>query len=185
MTNCCSKHTIRSQLIAIRNAITPARREQAKDVLFKQLYPHLNAFHSILSFCSLPQEIELSLLNERLASEGRLILPKVDKERLDLFHIIDLSKQLERSSWNCMEPIPQRCEAHLLDSIDCALVPALGFDSTLQRIGYGKGYYDKLIAEAKKLSFTTHFIGIGFHEQLSEPLPVESHDMPVDELLLF
>jgi len=54
------------------------------------------------------------------------------------------------------------------------------------RIGYGKGYYDKLITHAKSLRWKTHFIGIGFQEQLcAKPLPAQSHDMCVDELLLF
>jgi 5-formyltetrahydrofolate cyclo-ligase len=240
MTNSCNKQTVREELTLIRKCISQARRLEAQEALLVRLHPHLSPFHSILSFCSLPQEIDMASLNQLLASEGRLLLPKVDKERLDqyrnnlknpefdkeasqnshlesativraqganedenfeekptpsktdssscfgIFHVTDLTEQLMRFSWNCLEPIPDKCSVRSIDTVDCVLVPALGFDRTHMRIGYGKGYYDKLIAHAKSLSLKTHFIGIGFQEQLcAEMLPVEMHDMHVNELLLF
>lgn len=186
MMNIYNKETVRTELAAIRKRIPPTRRLEAQEALLTRLFPRLSPYHSILSFCSLSQEIDMTSLNQLLASEGRLLLPQVEDDRLDLFHVTDLTKQLAPFSWNCLEPIPDKCTVRTIDTVDCVLVPALGFDRTHMRIGYGKGYYDKLIAHAKSLVLTTHFIGVGFHEQLCvEVLPVEMHDMHVDELLLF
>jgi 5-formyltetrahydrofolate cyclo-ligase len=193
MMNFYNKEAIRKELTSIRKRIPQTRRLEAQEALQTHLYPRLTPFHSILSFCSLPQEINLTAFNQRLASEGRLLLPKVEGDRLDVFHVADLSGQLARFSWKGLEPVPDKCSACSIDTVDCVLVPALGFDQALMRIGYGKGYYDKLIAHAKNLAvypnnlgIKTHFIGIGFQEQLcTEPLPVELHDMRVDALLLF
>jgi len=185
MTNSCNKHTVREELAVIRKCIPHKRRLEAQEALLMRLHPHLSPFHSILSFCSLPQEIDMASLNQLLASEGRLLLPKVEDDRLDLFHVTDLTEQLTRFSWNCLEPIPDKCTVRSIDTVDCVLVPALGFDRNYMRIGYGKGYYDKLIAHAKSLALKTHFIGIGFQEQLcAERLPIDPHDQCVDELIL-
>ncbi len=192
MMNTCNKakvlekKQVRLKLASIRNSISSARREEAKEALCSTLYPLLAPYRSILSFHSLPLEIDTSALNYTLASEGRLLLPKVEDERLDLFHVSQLDKQLAVFSWNCLEPKPEECVPGSLDAIDCVIVPALGFDPLYMRIGYGKGYYDRLISHAKHASLKTHFIGIGFHEQLcSKELPTQLHDRSVDELFLF
>ncbi len=62
---------------------------------------------------------------------------------------------------------------------DAVIVPMLGFDKTLQRIGYGGGYYDKFLAtqsHAKK-------IGVCFEAGKAEHIPAESHDVPLDLIL--
>jgi 5-formyltetrahydrofolate cyclo-ligase len=92
-------------------------------------------------------EIDLSLFNERLSQEGRLVLPE------------------ER---DC--------------PVDLILVPGLAFDSEYYRLGYGKGYYDRLLAETPHIPAW----GVGFHEQMSpEPLPRDTWDLPVQKVLLF
>jgi 5-formyltetrahydrofolate cyclo-ligase len=62
------------------------------------------------------------------------------------------------------------------DKFDVILVPMLGFDEALNRIGYGGGYYDRLLdtqPQAKK-------IGICYESGKTDNIPVEDHDMPVD-----
>ncbi len=186
MMNSCNKHAVRNELESIRGRIPPERRLEAKEALLAQLLSRLAPFHSILSFCSLPQEIDTASLNRTLATEGRLLLPKMEKNHLSLFQVTDLSEQLARFSWKGLEPIPDKCIARSIDTVDYVLVPALGFDETLMRIGYGKGCYDALIVHSKSINSKTHFIGIGFQEQLHvKQLPSQEHDMRVDELLLF
>jgi 5-formyltetrahydrofolate cyclo-ligase len=183
---CCSKQIVRQTLFSIRKSVSPIRRLQAKDDLSSQLHPQLWSYNFILSFCSLPQEIDTSALNQRLALEGRLLLPKVNGDTLDLFHVIEIDAQVAPSSWQCAEPIRERCPLTTMETVDCVLVPALGFDSAHRRIGYGKGYYDRFIARAKKALLPIRFIGIGFKEQhYSSALPFEPHDQNVDEIFLF
>ncbi len=62
-------------------------------------------------------------------------------------------------------------------------MPALLFDQRGFRLGKGSGFYDYLLEQRTP---QTLVLGIGFQEQLrAEPLPIEPHDQPVDELLLF
>lgn len=180
------KHTVRKRLFFIRKHISDKRRSQAKENLLDVLYPLLSEYDTILSFCSLPEELDTSVLNALLASEGRLLLPKVEKTELHFFKIDKLNTQLALFSGNLFEPIPQLCRQCPLETIDCVLVPAIGFDGDKYRMGYGKGYYDRLISQAKRSSLKINSIGIGFKEQLIEgALPREIHDQSVDKILLF
>ena len=58
---------------------------------------------------------------------------------------------------------------------DVVIVPGLAFDSDLHRLGYGKGYYDKLFARLK-----TFKIGVCFDFQLVEKIPRHEHDVRLD-----
>jgi 5-formyltetrahydrofolate cyclo-ligase len=109
---------------------------------------------NVLSFTPIGSEIDVGLLNEILAKESRLFLVPY---RLDTLLDVPLSK------------------------IDCILVPALGFDRKMYRLGYGKGYYDRLLSMSKDI----WTVGVGFKEQLCEELlPIDPWDVPVKELML-
>lgn len=108
----------------------------------------------ILSFSPMGSEIDLNPLNQLLAAEGRLFL--VPYKLDSLIHVP-------------------------LTEIDCILVPALGFDREFYRIGYGKGFYDRFLAQAGDIPT----IGVGFQEQMCEELlPRDPWDVPVKELIL-
>lgn len=118
------------------------------------LFEKLKTKGTVLSFTSINTEIDLSPLNRFLKEKRRLILvpTKIDPQ----FKI----------------PFSQ---------IDCILVPGLGFDRERYRIGYGLGYYDRILAQAGSIPT----IGVGFKEQYSEELfPRDAWDLPVKELLL-
>lgn len=182
------KKPVRIKLHSVRNALSFQRREEAKSALTTTLWPQLQAHRFVCSFCSVGSEIDTSTLNQLLAAEGRLVLPKMENSNLQLYLVTDLQEQLESNSrfFSLLEPVPEICTQVPLEEITCVLVPALGFDHDQRRIGYGKGYYDRLIAQAKAASLPLSFMGIGFQEQMqSQPLPAGPHDMPLDTIYLF
>jgi len=161
-----------------RSAIGKKRREEAAQTLFEKFKSTREMF---LSFSPLPEEIDLSKLNAFLAKQKRLILPKADSEKLLLFHIENPEQQLKRSKWNLLEPIPEKCKKALFAEIQIILIPGLIFDQKFHRIGYGGGFYDRLLSNL----VNARKIGVGFKEQLLEDLiPIKPHDQALDELLL-
>jgi 5-formyltetrahydrofolate cyclo-ligase len=60
------------------------------------------------------------------------------------------------------------------------LVPGLAFDLTGNRLGFGKGYYDRVLPQLKKTTLT---IGLGYSFQIVEKIPTESHDFPLKAVL--
>jgi 5-formyltetrahydrofolate cyclo-ligase len=79
------------------------------------------------------------------------------------------------------EPDPSTSRKAGMSEIDLILVPGLAFDREGYRLGYGKGYYDRLLAATGSIPT----VGIGFQEQMSTgSLPRDAWDVPVKELLL-
>lgn len=129
---------------------------------------------NVLSFASFGSEIDMWPLNQRLAEENRLVLPKVIDKELVLFQVDDIST-LRRSKWGILEPTILT-PAH---TINIALIPGLAFDKNHHRLGYGHGFYDRLLKTLSCLK-----IGVGYKEQLVDEIPAEAHDRKVDTLLL-
>jgi 5-formyltetrahydrofolate cyclo-ligase len=176
------KQLIRKKLMKIRAEISATRKQQAAQNAHLQLSKKLKPFKNILSFYSIKSEININLLNQDLAKEHRLLLPKIEDIGLSA-HRIERLDQLHPSYFGLLEPHPDFSHPVTLEQIDCILVPALGFDRLCHRIGYGKGHYDQLL---EKLKHSPYTIGVGFQEQLCiQPLPTEEHDIRLNEVLLF
>lgn len=172
------KNDLRKNFIKIRNDISTIRRSLAAKKTLKILT--LN-FSKILSFASKPKEINLWPLNKKLAQENRLYLPKVTGNDLEIFEVTDINTQLIKAKFNLLEPDPKKCRKIDPQKISCILVPGLVFDKNNNRLGFGRGYYDRFLSD---LHCTK--LGIGFLEQLhNNKLPTEAHDIRLTHLFLF
>ena len=63
---------------------------------------------------------------------------------------------------------------------DLILVPLLAYDSKLNRIGYGKGYYDRALKKISKIKKKTIFLGVAFSFQKFLKIPINKHDVKLD-----
>ena len=106
------------------------------------------------------------------------MLPKVEGESLRAYIMTDLTSELQvNNRFKLLEPLGG-CHEASYSSIDCILVPGLGFDDQGQRIGYGLGYYDRLLSKVKSMS-----IGVAFSEQkLPDLIDKDAHDRAVDRV---
>lgn len=171
------KSEIRKQFIKIRGNIPLIRKAIAQKKTLK--IAKMN-FSKILSFASKPNEVNLWQLNEILAKQNRLCLPKVDKEDLLIYDVKSL-KDLTLGKFNILEPDPGKCSLLDIKKISCVLVPGLAFDQNNNRLGFGRGFYDRFL---KKLNCP--FIGVGYIEQHCKiSIPKEKHDIKLNHLLLF
>ena len=148
-----------------------------------KLLPHIPSENSlILSFAKLDSqnEIDLSILNIHLAKNQRLALPRVNTSShlLDLFIVSDIDSII-LSDYGIPEPDPNICTPVKPEDIDIVLVPGLAFDHQMNRLGRGKGFYDKLLTQIKGTK-----IGVCFQEQISNDiLPTDPWDQKVDILI--
>ena len=98
---------------------------------------------------------------------------------LTLHHVKNFEEDLELHSWGFLEP-KKHCTL-VAESISLILVPGIVFDQNRHRLGYGLGYYDRLLA-----NFQAKTIGIGFQECLFQrDLPILDSDISLNELALF
>lgn len=174
-----TKSEWREHLLKKRRAISWERREEAaiasRNALLKK--------GTLLSFFPLGSEINLTLLNIELAKEGELFLPKVEGEELAFYRVTNLYEELDKSPHGILEPDATVCQRGVFGDLSAILVPALGFDAARYRIGYGLGFYDRLLEEAiRKLPC----YGVGFKEQkVDELFPHDPWDVPLTDLFLF
>lgn len=176
-----TKQQLRVLWLQIRQEIPFHRKQEAK-VNFLQFIKASKLDGLVLSYASFNDELDTSNINEYLADQGKLILPRIEKGSLKTYLVNDLKNQLIQNSFGINEPDPVLCLEINPNKIATILVPGLVFDNRNARIGYSKGYYDRFLSLLAHEHLT---YGLGFKEQLSiYPLPIEKHDVSLDHLIL-
>ena len=87
-----------------------------------------------------------------------------------------ISGELKTGKFGIEEPTGP--EINNLSNIDLVIVPGMAFDMKGNRLGRGKGYYDKLLRKMR-----CYKIGVCYNFQLLENIPVEEHDFPMDMVI--
>jgi 5-formyltetrahydrofolate cyclo-ligase len=169
-----SKNEIRQLIKNKREALDPAEKEKLdKDIILKiNENSDFKAANTILVYMSHKNEVDII----DFTNNKNLVLPRVNNENLDLY-LIESLDDLEEGAYGIMEP-KTTCKKVLPDDIDLALIPGVAFDKKGHRIGFGKGYYDRL-----ETKLTCKKIGIAYDFQIVDEIPFESHDLPVDLLI--
>jgi len=176
------KTQLRGRLRARLREVPAARREelsaQARALLARQ--SAWQKARAVLFYAPLPDELDLLALLEHALAEGRTaVLPRFITERgvYAACRIEDFSRDCAPGNFGIREP-GARCPIFPLNRLDLALVPGVGFDATGHRLGRGRGYYDRILAEAAGTR-----CGVAFDEQVVEQIPFEPHDMTMNCIL--
>lgn len=178
-----AKSEIRATYQKNRDIIPTYIRIQ-KSKTFAEKLQALSQHHSyILSFSSFSSEICTQNLNQKLSFERKLILPKINPDfSLKLFLVTNIKEQLIKNSRGILEPTPYLCTEVNPKIPTLAIIPGVCFSPSRQRIGYGKGCYDRLLKNMPNCET----YGVGFLQQLYKgSFPDESHDVPLKHILLF
>lgn len=179
------KALLRREMLARRDAIPRAELERTAEALTEQLLalPQYAAARSVLATMAIGSEWStLGFLRQAQADGKKVVLPRLTPppRHLELHAVADLERHLVPGVWDIPEPDPARCERVELRDVDFAVVPALAIDPSRYRLGYGAGYFDRLLAGRGARPFCVTAISAAF---LVERLPHEAHDVPVDLVL--
>lgn len=174
-----NKQALRKQFGEKRLTLLPTVREE-KSLLITRKLLELQEFKdakSVLFYVSTPEEVAThDAIEQSLALGKTVFAPKVDGLNLLLCPLNSLD-ELSPSEIGILEPRETQNLAHP-QSIDLIVIPGLAFDLKGNRLGHGKGFYDRLLKETKGFK-----VALAFDEQVTEELPTESHDVPVDLVL--
>lgn len=178
------KTDLRKKLLKKRDRIGSAIREEKEALIIKKFFrvSEFKKAKSVLFYASFRSEVEtLSCLQTVIKRGKRVALPKVDKKYrcLRIYEIKDVS-ELVSGHIGIPEPGVLRGREIDLKNFDLVVVPGVGFDIHGNRIGYGAGYYDKLLSGLKK-HITT--IALAFEEQIVPNVPNEGHDVKIDKIV--
>jgi 5-formyltetrahydrofolate cyclo-ligase len=116
-----------------------------------------------------------------LESGKRVAAPRVNaaQRMLDVYAISDPERDLGPGFGGIAEPLPH-CQSLPLDAIDWVLVPGVAFDKRGHRLGYGGGYYDRLLP---LLRDDAHRVAGAFDMQIVDRVPIAPHDRPLDAIV--
>lgn len=177
-----SKAELRREMIARRDAIPAGERGRIAEALAAALasLPQYAAARSVLATMAIGSEWSTRAFLDRARSEGKtVVLPRLTAppRRLALHAVEDLDRHLVPGIWSIPEPDPERCPAFRFADLDFALVPALAVDRAGYRLGYGAGYFDRLLEGRGAAPYCVTALPAAF---MVESLPHEAHDVPVD-----
>jgi 5-formyltetrahydrofolate cyclo-ligase len=122
-------------------------------------------------------------VRQALLDGKQVLLPKVNRntKQLDLYRITDLAQDVAPGCWDIPEPISERCaKVESLASVDFVLLPGVAFSASGARLGYGGGFYDKLLAQ---MSHQPTLVAAGFALQVVADIPQEATDRKVEWLI--
>ena len=175
-----TKSRIRGRMLKIRNALTQEERDRAAHLLTERIlgHPWFQASDAILCYADYGSEISTKgLILEALSAGKTVFLPRVEGEEMAFYRISGLS-ELVHGYKGIPEPEgntekyfgeAQAAERTLL------VMPGVAFDRNRNRIGYGKGFYDRFLADNPGLQRRS--IAVGFQCQMAEELPAEETDI--------
>lgn len=186
MTTKATKQIIRKEILAKREQLSIEKRFELSAAITKRLVdmPTYQQANAVLGYMSFGAEFDSSIWVKQVLADGkRLALPKVNRQanQLDLYWVNDLAGQLAAGVWGIPEPIAERCERlNRLNEVEFALLPGVAFTRSGARLGYGGGFYDKLLGKSE---YRPTLVAAAFGLQVVEDMPQEATDVKVEWLI--
>ena len=172
-----SKEELRARYIAIRKEIDDKfirSEEICKEIVSLEEFSKAN---TIALYISLKDEVSTDYLIRESLLRGKMVaFPRVHGEQLR-FYKYNLSDKLEKSRFGVYEPL-ESSEYIDKNRIDLIIVPGICFDKSGNRLGFGKGYYDRYLKNMRGLS-----IGICFKEQIVDLVETDENDVRIKRLI--
>jgi 5-formyltetrahydrofolate cyclo-ligase len=178
-----TKQSIRKNLLAKRDLMSLDLRAAYSAMITERLLqlPEYRQADAVLGYMNFGAEFASEIWVQRVLADGKkLALPRVNRHtgQLDLYWVGDLENQLAPGLWGIREPVVERCERlTTLNEVEFALLPGVAFTRNGARLGYGGGFYDKLLAGMTRKPV---LVAAAFALQIVEQIPQEATDVKVE-----
>ena len=173
------KKQLRTELKRRRSELPKNKRTEMTRHIIKFLHEidEFNQAKSIFCYISYLSEVETSsLIKLFLEQDLALAVPKIIGKSEMIAAPLTYLSDLEPDKMGILTPKSNQAAP---GPFDIAITPGVGFTETGNRLGYGRGYYDRWFSNNKVKTK----IGIAFEAQVVEELPIEETDMPLDILI--
>ncbi|MGA1863999.1 MAG: 5-formyltetrahydrofolate cyclo-ligase [bacterium] len=179
-----SKAAIRKLFISKRDNLSSAER-QGKSLLIANRLLNLDEFRKA-KICLLYASFRSEVITEHLIplilkEEKRLAFPIIDQKSngLLLSEIKNGIEDLIPSTYGIKEPLPEKARLISVDEIDLFLIPGVAFDLSGTRLGFGGGYYDRLLAKIQKKPI----LALAYDIQITSNLPCGPFDIKMKKII--
>lgn len=182
MNRSTHKQHLREDLLKRRNSISEELYHRKSKKICQQLtaLPEFKKAQTVHCYVSINERNEVNthpLIKTMLAGAKQVVVPitKIEEGTLRNVQLTSFD-DLELNRWGVLEPTEgKKVRA---DKFDIVIVPMVGGDQHKNRIGYGKGFYDRFLAQTDCPK-----IGLLFEQCLVDELPAEKFDVPLDKLI--
>lgn len=170
------KKQIRQEIRSLKKTLTVEQKQAEAKAVFEKIevLPEFKAADSILMYWSTPDELPTQAIIANWCTQKQLFLPSIDGERMVLKHYSPEGKLIQKSLGIWEPDLAKSYDG----KIDLVIVPGIAFDREKNRLGRGKGYYDRFFKKFKPVK-----IGVGFDFQLLDSIPVAKHDIKMDKII--
>ncbi|MBI5613429.1 5-formyltetrahydrofolate cyclo-ligase [Candidatus Gottesmanbacteria bacterium] len=147
-----------------------SRDRKILDILKKRIALMLEKI--VCVYASTAEEVDTTTLIDFLFKEKKIVVvPKISKERCLVLFRIESIDDLSVGAFGVLEP-KQQCKEVFTTSVDLFIVPGIAFDRQGNRLGWGKGYYDRLLQ-----GVTVPRIALAYSFQVVDYIPHDDHDI--------
>ena len=170
------KKELRTLIKALKKQHTPDELDRQSEIICKKIEQHPDFINAkrVMLYNALPDEVRTAYLIDRWRDKKTIVLPTVVGD--DIIPVaLDSNTGFAVGDFNILEPQNKPYEG----SFDIIIVPGVAFDPQGNRMGRGKGYYDRFLVKYPNVKK----IGICFDFQLVESIPAEPHDIRMDEVI--
>lgn len=178
--NSVMKKEMRKKMLKLRNEIEPFIKNQKDQKIMLNFVNFLKSrkIRTVLLYASYGSEVDTwKIFYFCQENSIKTAFPKVLEKvkALELYWVNNL-EQLSPGYKSILEP--ERGTKAYIEEIEVIVVPGIAFDINCYRIGYGGGFYDRLLLYKKGLA-----IGLAYEEQIVDRIPTESFDKRVDLII--
>lgn len=177
-----SKKKLRNFFLGKRKALSTQQVNNKSALIIGKIFA-LPQFHSAMTvhtYVPIKKNNEVDtfpLIKECMNRDKRVVVPKIAGEAVMEHMQLTTLKELEKNNWGVPEPNNNR--KVLIEELDIVIVPMVAGDRYKNRLGYGKGFYDRFLKNCSAFK-----VGLLFDCQVYErELPVETFDIPLDLLI--
>ncbi|MGV8084987.1 MAG: 5-formyltetrahydrofolate cyclo-ligase [Candidatus Bilamarchaeum sp.] len=171
------KEKIRLELLSLRDSMSEKEVSEKSSIICENLtaIPEIQSSKIIAAYFPIRNEVDIKpFIIWCIKKKKTVLLPVTKKDEIQFCKIDSLSN-LKEGKFGIFEP---KDKYSFDGEIDVILVPGVCFDEKMHRLGYGKGYYDKFLKNS-----SSYKIGICYAFQVVSELPIETFDVPLEEVV--
>jgi 5-formyltetrahydrofolate cyclo-ligase len=175
-----TKAELRKQILEIRKNVTKKEHDELSKVIFDKVvaFPEFEDSQNIFIFVAYNNEVDTKLLIKYALATGKTVaVPCIKGEGHMIAVEIRSWDSLKKNAYGILEPIDETNQVAKA-SIDLAIIPGSVFDCNMDRIGYGKGYYDNFLNNTN-----IRKIALAYDFQIVDKVPAEEHDIKMDVIV--
>ncbi len=180
-----SKSDLRKIILSKRNSMPLEHVREKSRIISEKLFSteEYKKSNTVFIYMDFKNEVRtLDLINKMLNENKHVVIPYTDTVNTLIIpvEITNIKSDLKCSSFGYLEPRTEKVKEVEISKIDLIIVPGVVFDKRLNRIGFGKGYYDRILIKKRQ---DTKAIAIAYEFQVLDEIPFEDHDIKMEMII--